>query len=152
MRKLLFLVAGATAALTAVPAAVTPSKPTTGTFGVIAAAPTETRTADGTTFITLQRTAMLTGTFTGVTTDTVNVVMHANGTTSIHGVGSCVCTVEGRTGTFEYRFRGAGTFPTSVSGTYVAGHGTGGLEGLHGVGRFSGTFLLAALDGQYHIE
>jgi hypothetical protein len=100
----------------------------------------------------VERTAALAGTFTGTTTDTVRLVMHSNGTTSIRGEGTCVCTVEGRTGTFAYRFVGSGTFPTLVSGHYVAGHGTGGLEGLHGRGSFSGTFFVASLDGTYHFD
>jgi Protein of unknown function (DUF3224) len=152
MRKLLYLAVGAVAAATAIPASATPPTPVTGTFAVVTATPTSTRTADGNTFTTLTRTAALSGTFTGTTTDTVTLVMHSNGTTSLRGAGTCVCTVEGRTGTFDYRFSGAGTFPTSVVGRFVAGHGTGGLEGLHGQGSFSGNFFVAVLDGQYHFD
>jgi hypothetical protein len=119
---------------------------------VVTVTPTSSRTADGNTFITVERTAALAGTFTGTATDTVRLVMHSNGTTSIRGEGTCACTVEGRAGTFDYRFVGAGTFPAFVSGQYVAGHGTGGLEGLHGRGSFSGTFFAASLDGQYHFD
>ncbi len=78
--------------------------------------------------------------------------MHANGTTSLRGEGTCVCTVEGRSGTFDYRFGGSGIFPTSGSGRYVVGHGTGGLAGLHAQGPFSGDFAVANLGGQYHFD
>jgi hypothetical protein len=151
MRKLLVLVVAASAALAA-PASATPPSPVTGTFGVVTATPTSTRTADGTTFTTLTRTAFVSGTFTGTTTDEVLLVMHANGTTSLRGEGTCVCTVDGRSGTFDYRFRGSGIFPTSGSGTYVVGHGTGGLAGLHAQGPFSGDFAVATLGGQYHFD
>lgn len=152
MRKLLFLVVAAGAALTAVPASATPPSPVTGTFAVVTATPTSSRTAGDNTFITVTRTAALSGTFTGTTTDTVTLVMHSNGTTSLRGAGTCVCTVDGRSGTFEYRFNGKGTFPTSATGRYVVGHGTGGLAGLHAQGPFSGSFAVASLGGQYHFD
>jgi hypothetical protein len=153
MRKLLFLfVVVAAAALTAVPASATPPSPVTGTFAVTSAITTSVRTADGNTFITVQRTALISGTFTGTATDTVLLVMHSNGTTSARGEGTCVCTVGALAGTFDYHFQGSGTFPTSLSGQFVVGHGTGGLEGLHAQGSFSGTFFVASLDGQYHFD
>jgi hypothetical protein len=48
--------------------------------------------------------------------------------------------VDDRSGTFDYRFQGSGTFPTTLSGRYVVGHGTGGLEGLHAEGPLSCSF------------
>jgi hypothetical protein len=152
MRTLLFLLVVTPAVLAATPASATPPSPVAGTFAVVNAVITDTRTADGNTFITVTRTAAISGTFTGTATDTVLLVMHSNGTTSIHGAGTCVCTVEGRTGTFDYRFSGSGTFPTFVSGRYVVRHGTGGLEGLHAQGPFSGTFFVASVRGQYHFD
>jgi hypothetical protein len=152
VRTLLFLLVVAAAVLAAAPAAATPPSPAEGTFAVVTATTTDVRTADGNTFITVERTAAISGTFTGTATDTVVLVMHANGTTSARGAGTCVCTVEGRTGTFDYRFQGSGTFPTTLSGRYVVGHGTAGLEGLHSVGEFSGTFFAATLSGQYHFD
>ena len=151
MRKLLVLVAAAAAALAA-PASATPPSPVTGSFAVVTATTTSTRTAGGNTFVTLTRTAAVSGTFTGTTTDEVLLVMHANGTTSLRGAGTCVCTVEGRSGTFDYRFGGSGIFPTSGSGRYVVGHGTGGLSGLHAAGPFSGDFAVANLGGRYHFD
>lgn len=152
MRKLLFLVPAAVAALTAVPASATPPSPVAGTFAVVTATTTSTRAAGGTTFITLTRTATISGTFAGTATDTVMLVMHSNGTTSLRGAGSCVCAIGARSGTFDYSFSGKGIFPTSASGRYVTGHGTGGLAGLHAQGPFSGNFLVAILGGQFHFD
>jgi hypothetical protein len=152
MRKLVLLVLGLAAVATAAPVWATPPQPSTDTFALLSSTTTSVRTADGNTFLTVTRTALLTGTFNGTTTDTVVLVMHSNGTTSLRGEGVCTCSVEGRTGTFEYRFRGSGTFPTSASGQYVVMHGTGGLEGLHGVGTFTGSFAVAELEGTYHFD
>jgi hypothetical protein len=154
MRRLLLLVgvAAAAASLLAVPASATPPSPSSGTFAVVSALTTSVRTAGGNTFITVERTAVISGTFTGTATDTVKLVMHSNGTTSAHGTGTCACAVGARAGTFDYHFQGSGTFPTSLSGQYVVGHGTGGLEGLHAQGPFSGTFFAATLGGQYHFD
>lgn len=152
MRKLLFLVVATAAALLPVSASARPPSTVTGTFAVVSVTTTSTRSADGNTFITLVRTATLSGTFTGTTTDTISLVMHSNGRTSLRGAGTCVCTVAGRSGTFNYRFRGWGVFPTSGSGRFVVGHGTGGLAGLHAQGRFSGDFAVAKIEGRYHFD
>jgi hypothetical protein len=152
MRKLLFLVVAVAAAAAAAPGAATPPAPVTGTFAVVAATPTSSRTADGNTFLTLTRTAAISGTFTGTSTDNVRLVMHSNGTTSVKGEGTCACTIGGLTGTFDYRFEASGIFPGQLSGQFMVGHGTGGLEGLHAEGTFAGTFFVAALDGQFHFD
>ena len=152
MRKLFVFVVAALAALAVAPASATPPSPVTGTFAVVTATTTSTRMAGGNTFITLTRTAVVSGTFTGTTTDEVLLVMHANGTTSLRGTGTCECAIEGRSGTFDYRFNGSGVFPTSGSGRYVVTHGTGGLSGLHAQGPFSGDFFVTNLGGQYHFD
>jgi hypothetical protein len=154
MRKLLFLFGFATAAASAlaVPASATPPTPSTGTFAVVSAVTTDVRTAGGNTFITVERTAVISGTFNGTAVDTVKLVMHANGTTSANGQGTCACAIGARAGTFDYRFRGSGTFPVELSGSYVVGHGTGGLEGLHAQGPFAGSFFVATLGGQHHFD
>jgi hypothetical protein len=152
MRKLLLFAVASAAALLPLPAGASPPSPVTGTFTVVTATTTSTRTAGGNTFVTLVRTASLTGTFTGTTTDTVRLVMHRNGITRLRGAGTCVCTIAGRSGTFSYRFSGSGIFPTSGAGRYVVGHGTGGLAGLHAQGPFSGDFTVANLGGRYHFD
>jgi hypothetical protein len=152
MRKFLFLAVLAAVVLTTVPATASPPSPLTGTFAVVSITTTDTRTANGNTFMTATRSANISGTFTGTTTDTLVIVMHSNGTTSVRGTGTCICAVEGRSGTFEYRFQGRGIFPTSGSGQFVVRHGAGGLEGLHARGTFSGDFFVANLEGQYHFD
>jgi hypothetical protein len=152
MRTLSVLVVAALAAFVAANASAAPPSPVTGTFSVVNTTITSTRTAGGNTFITLTRTAVVSGTFTGTTIDEVLLVMHANGTTSLRGAGTCTCAIEGRTGTFDYRFQGSGIFPTSGSGHYVVTHGTGGLAGLHAQGPFSGDFFVANLGGRYHFS
>jgi hypothetical protein len=154
MRTLLLLVgvAVASASLLAVPASATPPSTSTGTFAVVTATTTDVRTAGGNTFVTVARTALISGTFNGTAVDTIKLVMHANGTTSVHGDGTCACSIGARAGTFDYSFRGSGTFPDVLSGTYVVGHGTAGLEGLHAEGPFAGTFFVASLGGQHHFD
>jgi hypothetical protein len=152
MRRLLSLVVLTAGAVAVLPAGATPPAPVSGTFAVVTATTTSTRTAGGNTFITVTRTAALSGTFTGTTSDELLLVMHRNGTTSLRGTGTCVCSLAGRSGTFEYRFEGSGIFPTSASGRYVVGHGTGGLAGLHAEGPFFGDFFVATIGGQYHLE
>jgi Protein of unknown function (DUF3224) len=150
MRKILVLLAAVAVMTTSVGA--TPPSSVTGTFAVVSLTPTDSRTAGGNTFTTAQRTAVLSGTFNGTTTDTVQIVEHANGTTSVFGVGTCVCTIDGQTGTFEYRFQGSGTFPGDLSGQFVVGRATGGLQGLHAQGTFDGTFFVAEVGGRYHFN
>lgn len=145
------LLGGTAAILPAVPAWASPPAPVTGTFAVTSVTPTSTRTAGGNTFVTATRTAALAGTFTGATTDTVTLVFHSDGTTSVRGTGTCACTVDGRSGTLSYQFVAAGTFPASASGQYVA-QGSGGLAGLHAQGPFSGSFLVVSLGGQLHFS
>ena len=152
MLRLLILAVATAAALVPLPAGASPPSPVAGTFSVVTATTVSTRTAGGNTFVTLDRTAALAGTFTGTTRDTVHLVMHRNGSTTVQGAGTCVCTIAGRSGTFAYRFTGSGVFPTSGSGHYVAGRGTGGLAGLHAQGPFSGDFTVSQLGGWYHFE
>jgi len=152
VRTVLFSVVAVVAAAGAVPASATPPTSVTGTFSVVSITTTSTRVADGATFVTAERTSVLSGAFNGTATDTIELTMHSNGTASVRGAGTCVCTVAGRTGTFDYRFNGSGIFPTSASGRYVVGQGTGGLAGRHAEGPFSGDFAVANLGGQYHFE
>jgi hypothetical protein len=141
--------AAAAAALSAVPASASTSSPASGTFTSLTVTITSTRTDGGNTFVTANRTAALAGTFTGPATETDTIVFHSDGTTIVHGQGMCACTADGVSGTLSYRIESSGTFPTSVSGQYVA-HGSGGLAGLHAEGPFSGNFAAVTYGGQEH--
>jgi len=151
MRKRLWLciAAAAAAALSAVPAWASTGSPASGTFTSVKVTITSTRTDGGNTFVTASRTAALAGTFTGPATEEDTIVFHSDGTTIVHGQGTCACTVDGVSGTFSYRIESSGTFPTSVSGQYV-GQGSGGLAGLHAEGPFSGNFAAVTYGGQVH--
>jgi hypothetical protein len=154
MRKvfLLLSLAALPVGLAAMPASASPPIPSSGEFSLLSAVTTSTRTARGNTFLTVSRTAILTGTYKGTTTDEGTIVIHKDGSANLRGSGVCVCTVDGRSGTFEYRFSGTGIFPATLDGHYVIGHGTGGLEGLHAQGPFSGTFVAVTYGGQHHFD
>jgi hypothetical protein len=153
MRKFVsLLVAAVAVGVAAVPALASPPTPSSGTFSLVTATVTSSTTAGGNTFLTVTRTAALTGTYTGTSTDEARIIIHADGSASITGSGVCACTVDGRSGTIEYRFEGTGIFPATVDGQYVIGHGTGGLEGLHAEGPFSGSFMAVAYGGQHHFD
>src|SRR5215469_3257404 len=153
MRKLLVpcLIAAALAILSAVPASASPGSPASGTFSPVTMTITSTRIDGGNTFVTANRTAVLTGSFAGPTTDTVTIVFHSDGATSVHGQGTCACTVDGISGTLSYQFVGAGTFPSSASGQYLI-QGSGALAGLVAEGPFSGTFQTVTYSGQLHFS
>lgn len=92
------------------------------------------------------------GTYTGTSTDEARIIIHSDGSANITGSGVCTCTVDGRSGTFEYRFQGSGIFPSTLDGHYVVRHGTGGLEGLHAEGPFSGNFTAVVYGGQHPFD
>ena len=51
----------------------------------------------------------------------------------------CACSVDGRSGSFTYRFEGSGASVISAfSGTFENLYGDGGLATLHGHGTFDG--------------
>ena len=155
MRRLLFILAVIIAAAApAAPASATPPSPVNGLFSVVSSTTTSTRSADGNTFVTLARTTAFSGTITGMASDTATVVFHSDGTTSGNGAGTCLCTVDGRTGTIQYSFVGSGIFQVSGSGQYFLGRGTGGLAGLHVEGPFTATVGWASfpLGGTYHFD
>lgn len=148
----LLVVTAVAVGVVAIPALASPPTPSTGTFSLVTATVTSMKTAGGNTFLTVTRTAALTGTYTGTSTDTARIVIHADGSANITGSGVCACTVDGRSGTAEYRFEGSGIFPAVLEGHYVIGHGTGALDGLHAEGPFAGSFTSVVYGGQRHFD
>jgi hypothetical protein len=67
------------------------------------------------------------GTLAGPATEIYSALTHADQSVVLHGEGSFTGTVEGRTGTLTYVFRGV-----AASGLIVITGGSGGLEGIHG--------------------
>lgn len=92
MRKRLWLciAAAATAAWLAVPASASTGSPASGTFTSLKATITSSRSVGGNTFVTASRTAALAGTFTGPATEEDTIAVHSDGTTIVHGQGTCV--------------------------------------------------------------
>ncbi len=154
--RLLFITAIAVAApaAAAAPASATPGSAVNGTFTTSPSTMTSTRTVGGNTFVTFARTPSFSGTISGTASDTATVVFHPDGTTSVNGQGTCLCSVDGRTGTIHYSFEGAGIYLVSGSGQYLLDRGTGGLAGLHLEGPWTANVGWATvnLGGTYHFD
>ena len=144
--------AALTTALLAQPAAATTPTSGSGAF-TVTFAPTETRTADGNTITEFAITGTLTGTLTGTFTGTERIVVHPDTTANASGVITCVCTVEGMTGTVEFVFNGtsAGT-GLPIVGQFTSQNGTLGLSSLHAQGTFSALGTAGTYTVDYHFE
>ena len=135
--------------LLAQPAWATAPTDGSGTF-TFAAAVTNSRQADGNTFLILSGTEKIMGTITGVATVQFDQVIHPSGEANIKGLITCACSVGGRSGTTEFRFEGsgAGTAASPLEGQFVAQNGSGGLAGL----RLDGTFNSVGPGGTYTVR
>ncbi len=141
MNKPIILAIVAAASLIAAP--TTPaSVPVTGTgTGVLTSLTvTEIWYADGNTFGTTEGTEIHHGVQEGTVTLTSTFAIHPSGNFTYNGIGTCACTVEGRTGTFVYRFEARGDSLSSPAvGTFTILHGEGDLATLRGHGTFEGS-------------
>jgi hypothetical protein len=136
-RRLLTLLLAAGATLVVVqPASASTPIPVTGTFFFVAApVPSDFRTADGNTFVTLFFPAgVLTGDITGTFTEQLSFVTHPDGSQNLHGNATCTCAVAGRTGVLVFDNIAGTTSPSGVSNAHFVLSGSGGLAGLHGQG------------------
>jgi hypothetical protein len=134
---ILTLLLAAGAALVAVqPVAASTPVSVAGTFFFVAApVPSDFRTADGNTFITLLFPAgVVTGEITGTFTERLTIVTHPDGSQNLHGSATCTCVVAGRTGTLVFDNIAGTTNPAGVSEAHYVLAGSGGLAGLHGQG------------------
>ena len=128
--RLLFAVLASTAlALCASQGAATaaPKTAAAGTITLVSNTVDSTKQAGGNTTIHATAVVDFAGTLTGRATEVYTSTTHANGKTNQHGTGVFTGTVDGRTGTIEYVFRGDAT-----SGFISITGGTGGLRGAHG--------------------
>ncbi len=100
MRRTIGLLSVLLTLAVAAAAAASPPRPSSGTFSVVTQTITDSRQADGNTFLTVSRTAALTGTYAGSTTDVIKLVLHEDGSLNLRGEGVCTCVVDGRVGTF----------------------------------------------------
>src|SRR5260370_7553751 len=102
---MLTLPLAASLALVAIqPVAASTPVSASGTFFFVAApVPSDFRTADGNTFVTLSFPAgVLTGDISGTFTEQLHIVTHADGSQNVKGNSACTCTVAGRTGTLVF--------------------------------------------------
>jgi len=152
MRRFTFLTILVAALGSAGPALASPPSPSLGTFAVTGVTSSTASQAGGNMFITQTRTGVLTGTFSGTTTDEFFLVIHADGSTTFRGVITCACVADGRVGTLTVRFEGTGDLATN-SGRYTLLHGTGGLEDVHGNGPFqTASTGVTTYEGQHHFD
>jgi hypothetical protein len=96
------------------------------------------RSADGNTFFVDVAQGELVG--LGTFTETDYFLLHADGTGVFHGVDTCICTIDGRSGTLTIRYTGTMAADGSFVSPFVIVHGTGDLAGMHGTGLTTGTF------------
>ena len=131
----LLLAAGATLVVVQPAAASTPTAAAGSIFFVAAPVPSDFRTADGNTFVTLSFPAgVLTGDITGTFTEQLQVVTHSDGSQNVHGNATCTCAVAGRTGVLAFDNIAGTTSPSGVGNAHFVLSGSGGLAGLHGQG------------------
>ena len=139
---------GAVAGPLALRADAAKPQPVDVTFTVTSSTTVSVRTADGNTFLALDRTGVLNGTISGTTSDRVKLVVRLDGSTVVQGAGTCLCAVGDRTGTISYRIEGTGVFPASASGRWVMFAGRGGLADVHAEGSWTTSdFVHADLEG-----
>jgi hypothetical protein len=130
-------------------AVATPPTDTSGGF-VSVQTVTNTRAADGNTFLTTRDSQVVTGTYSGTTTGESHITLHADGSGNVHGEFVCVCTIAGvGSGTVEFKYEGIireGIF----EGQYRVVGSSGGLAGTHGVGRFRAVGPVGTYSGSHH--
>lgn len=76
----------------------------------------------------------------GTYTQTDYFLLHADGTGVFRGVDTCVCTIDGRSGTITVRYTGTMAADGTFVSPFVIVNGTGDLAGIHGTGVTTGVF------------
>jgi len=131
----LLLAAGATLVVAQPVSASTPIAAAGTFFFVAAPVPSDFRTADGNTFVTLFFPAgVLTGDITGTFTEQLRTVTHSDGSQNVQGNATCTCAVAGRAGVLVFDNIAGTTSPSGVSNAHFVLSGSGGLADLHGQG------------------
>ncbi len=139
MVKLLLLLPIALLMLT--PAHATPPTTLTGTAKTLTFVTTETRTADGNTFLSATITGVLSGGLEGTDVGTNDIIILSSGQVILRADVTFTGTVNGSgPGTASITSIAQGTMVSggggdvAFQGQFVIGNGTGGLAGLHGEG------------------
>jgi ketosteroid isomerase-like protein len=81
------------------------------------------------------------GDITGSFTNEETSIVHPDNTASFSGSSTCICTVNGKSGTLMWSFNGTSTANDSFQGQFFDIHGTGDLAKLHGQGVYQGQGL-----------
>ncbi len=128
------------------PAHATPPTLLTGTIKALTAVRTETRTADGNTFVSATVTDVFAGGMEGKVVVTAVFVFISTGQYTIRADGNFTGIVNGNgPGAASIHATQQGTWNLSngvlvqAQGQFVIGNGTGGLAGIHGEATFEGT-------------
>ena len=145
-----FLAVAAASALLAQPALATTPSNGSGTFSFAPISSTS-RQADGNTFLEVTASETISGSITGAATVQFSQVVHADGSVNTNGRITCVCTVDGRTGTVVFRFEGTGS-STNLDGQFGVLSGTGGLADLRGQGTFHAVGLAGTYTFSWHFD
>lgn len=123
-------------------AMASPPTAASGTGAQTAITSFEPRTAGPNLIFEQTSTGTLNGTLTGTTEDSFTAVIHPNGRFNAHGILTCECTVDGKSGVLELASTNTGEQVDGVptfAGRFVIKRGTGELSGLRGVLEFEGT-------------
>jgi hypothetical protein len=98
-------------------------------------------------------TATLGGTFVGTLESDLNEVVHPTGNSTVNGTETCVCTVDGRTGTVVFRTEAKITGdPFFLEDKKTVVEASGGLAGLHANLSVRWDGGLATYSGSYHFD
>lgn len=136
------------------PLLATPPESVTGGFAVTSQTLTSVRPAGPNTIITGMNTITVTGDVSGSATFEFRQVNHGDGSFNSNGIFTCVCTIDGRSGTFVMRVTGTGSLgpPLTFSGVAVVLSADGGLDGLHGYFVFSQLGATGTYEGRIHFD
>ena len=151
-RSATVVVVALAAAALAEPGTSTPPQTASGTAIQVASFFTgPPRFADGNVFLTQIAVSQAFGTFTGTMTQEATLVIHPGGTVNFRGITTCVCTVDGRSGTLTFRVVGSGVSATEERQIHLFGfQGTGELTGLHA--ELSFETATSSYSGIYHFD
>lgn len=145
LRTVLLVVALATLAPSAAAAASPSVSGTWDDCNVV----TSVATAGPNVIVTVGITENFQGAMSGSYVGTERDVVYANGSATLHGSGVFTGTIDGRTGTATYRYRGIFPVDAPAHLTWVLIGRTGGLASAQGQGTFTGGFdgVTDACDG-----
>jgi hypothetical protein len=134
-------------------AGATRPQPASGTLELIDLSITPTGVAGANETDHIVATATLHGTFAGTLESDLHEVLHPTGNSTVSGIETCVCTVDGRTGTVVFRTEAKITGdPFLLQDKKTILSASGGLAGLHGSLSVRWDGGIATYTGSYHFD